>query len=212
VEELHQTVMFPAIRPQYSTQQCFDLLEALPPLKRVIIERVWECALSHYRTTNRLLTLADLKSLFNRKYTNNDGPKTITSYSRARAKYPMLVPWPIRKGQRPPWEGGVRAEAAPVERKDDDAAESDESLFRKLAPGDQVAAGQLTFRDGNFYLNGKLAAMEALENGLVRWRPIVGLVAAGLATAVMVDSLDGVMGDGLRFCHMLHVLAPMLTR
>ena len=112
------------------------------------------------------------------EYASRQTEETITSYSRAHRKYPMLLPWPILHGQRPPWEDAILSDETPIERVDEDAATAPEE-------------GQLVFRDGTFYLNGFPAALE-VHDGFVRARmnigPILSLVAAGIAEAFMWDS------------------------
>lgn len=193
--------MFPGIRSQYSAQQCLELLMSLPPLKRLIIERVWDCAEVHYRTLYAPeIKLVHLNSLLRRKYA--DEPRSISAYSRAHRDYPMLLWWPILRGQRRPWEGAVMPEDAPVERTENDSV---------LPRGEQILAGQLRFRDGVFYMDDMPVELWG-EDGIVRVRSLVNLIAASIATAIMVDDLDGKLDGALRFCHMLHSLAPLVTR
>lgn len=191
-------------QPPYSPRHYRDLLEACPDRK--IIERVWECALHHHGTTRAPFTITDLDVLLKDLF--NDRPNSVSSYSRAHVKHPLLLPWPIERGMRPPWEGVEPDEAAIV-----------------VVDQDRAALGQLgTDEDGVLYAGGHPVEVngdpvEITEDGLLRVRlsralhvlrnPRLTMVAAGFVVYPVLDGADG-RYDGI--VHWCHVFAGIVQR
>ena len=187
--------MFPDLRTHPTPAQLYERLQSLPRLKRLIIERVWDCAKHHYRDTKTQLTVADLEVLLRDLYF--DQPKSLKSYSRAHSEYPDLLPWPITYGMRPPWESD----------------EAEPELVDRAA--DQMRNGQLYFTETAFEVIASSGARTHAQlviapDGSVRARLLMNVLAA-VFTVIALDIRDGKPDGVIHWCVVLgHMLSQRL--
>ena len=195
VVSIGQSHMFP--QPKPSPSECLTRLQSIPPIDRLIIERAWECALDRYaHNKTPALQQVELKQRIRAKY-KPDKPYSGSSWDRAHREYPELLPWPISYGQRPPWEG-VALDADPVEP----------------AREDQAPVGVLVLPEGTVFESAdgqRVAArhLNVLCNGVLRWP--LGIVAAGFASFLLLDGMDGKYDHVIHWCWVFAESAARLT-
>jgi hypothetical protein len=71
-------------------------IDSLPEDTPDVVRNIWTAALEYYDSGPRYRLTREQAA--RRAYIS---PRT---FDRARKKYPDLLPWPIRRGDRPPWE------------------------------------------------------------------------------------------------------------
>lgn len=80
-----------------------ETVDMFPDLLPEIVVRIWKAHDRHYATGTRTPpTRAQIE-----RYLKDDetyGPSSLSEIDRARKRYPKLLPWPILRGQRRPWE------------------------------------------------------------------------------------------------------------
>jgi hypothetical protein len=167
-------------------------LDMFPEIREIVV-RIWEAALAHYATgTRKVLTREALSDRLREDGTN--GPHSLSTIDRALHKYHELLPWPIKRGMRPPWE--TPPEKAPTSESlhviDDEPIE--------LRPGDRV-------RLASFDERGAIRMVEAVldEDGIPRGitrliSSTSAVVAATMTAALVLDCLDGQVDTIIRWC------------
>jgi hypothetical protein len=166
----------------------FEQPDMFPDLLPDIVVRIWRAHLRHYRTgTHKVPSREELV-----RYLEADPgkPASAATIDRARRQYPRLLPWPIRRGQQPPWliDPSLLAEyGAPVE----------------VPATDHV-------RLVAFDEHGGATALEVVadEHGILRlvsrWRDHSAAFAAGMVGTVMLDVMtDGRLDGIIRWCRIL---------
>ena len=85
-----------------SVDSSFEQADMFPDLIPDIVVRIWRAHQRHYRTqTRKPPTREQLRSYLE---ADPGKPASKSTINRARNDYPkLLTPWPIRRGQRPPW-------------------------------------------------------------------------------------------------------------
>jgi hypothetical protein len=178
--------MFPDLRRHPSPRQLAQALDRLPEGERAIILRTWDCADHHYRHTKLPFDQAQLGALLERY---PDKPKSLASFDRAHRKYPLLLPWPIKRGDKPPW-----IEDTPID---------DQQVM--LTRRDQIDVGQM------FYLppvevedelgTKRLARLIIDRSGAVRGALLSA--AAMLSGFCLLDAMDGKLDGIIHWCAVL---------
>ena len=145
----------------------------LPP----IVQRIWDVVLhKHYAgATHQTPTRQAIANLLLEHY--RDQACSLASVNRAFHTYPHLLPWPIRRGQLPPWIEEPKPEAV-----------VDCEPLRLMAFGD----------------DGQPCIVEAVvdkRTGVPRI--ITHAVAAGFAMVPLLDALDGVTDHVIHWCRIL---------
>jgi hypothetical protein len=85
-----------------------DFSQFIPASVPPIVARIWQAADVYYADPRRFFeppTYAQLSKVLYDLYPDKAG-STATIF-RAHSKFPTLLPWPIRRGMRPPWEQSV---------------------------------------------------------------------------------------------------------
>jgi len=172
---------------------------ALAEHTRKAVDRGWECALHHYKHTKARLEREDLRQLLLALY--NDSPRSLSAFDRAHRICPLLLPWPIQYGQRPPWEGGdiddTPIDPRPVDLRDYQG---------------EISSGQLVLGEDGPTVDGKPVRLEVVK-GVVR---VLGTtftgVAATFSAIAIADGMDGTIDQTIHWCRVvLAGLAPHLT-
>lgn len=178
--------MFPELRRRLTPAEYRTRLETLPEGERLIIIRVWECADRYYKNSSTVYDM-DREELRLRLRRYPDGPTSLSSVDRAHHRHPDLLPWPIKRGMRPPW-AEIEPELEPITR----------------APADGVSGTQLALIDVVDPTGGKKtkAALVVRENGQVYARLMAAMTGMA-ATIVMMDGLDGKIDQIVHWCRFL---------
>jgi hypothetical protein len=166
--------------------------DGLPP---VIVQRIWAAHAAHFSGPYRNVRLTMLvlcghleKPLGHPEWENL--PSSQSTVERARRKYPKLLPWPMTRYMRPPWEDQPEVLADPnvVVPRAEDRSDHPSGEVRLLATLDGDSLPVVVD------VNGIVRVLKNLPSSLV--------AAAAMLTGIHVtDGLDGRMGDALHWCH-----------
>jgi len=168
----------------------FEQSELFPEVIPDAVARIWKAVLDWYRL-NRF-GAPTVQQIVDRMLLNDPAlPASVEYIRQRRLKHPDLLPWPIRRGQRPPWlhEALLPIDEAPV----------------VLAPTDTL---HLTTLEGNTVEvivgeDGLLHLVRKWSGGMTS-----GLVAA-LTAFIWLDAVDGHIDRVIHWCRVLAGVAHL---
>jgi hypothetical protein len=161
-----------------------------PDLLPEIVVRIWQAARRHYATgTHRTMTRIQLVKQLE---ADPGKPASTSTVDRARHDYPKFLPWPIKRGQLPPWETQPEILADLTDATPPVTTTTE--IHRIVEFGD----------DGTFHE----VQVISDSNGLLRLashvRHILPALIAGTFGFVLIDVMSDGRADGLiRWCMLL---------
>lgn len=179
--------------------------QLFPDLIPDIVVRIWKAVGRHYDTGTRLMPTREM--IVRLLAEDADKPASLSTVDRARRDFPDLLPWPIKRGQQPPW----------LTRPD--------MLIEHHPLGSVASADGLLSDSTQLHLrweasdeHGRRQTVEAVtdEHGVLRlvtrWRDTTATVAAALASFGLLDLLsDGRLDGVVHWCRLLERAAHILA-
>ena len=172
----------------------FEQSEMFPDVIPDIVMRVWKAVLGWYATGTH--NEPTVQQIVNRMVDPSVGdptlPASVETIRRARKTFPDLLPWPIKRGQLPPWRTKPELlekliDATPLELKAPDV------LHLQTLEGVTVEVSMGA--DGVYRI--------------VRWMGgIAGAVAAACAAMLVLDGMDGHLDHVIHWCLLLAKAIP----
>jgi len=162
----------------------FEQSELFPEVIPDSVARIWKAVLDWYRLNH--FGTPTVQQIVDRMLLNDPAlPSSVEYIRQRRIKHPDLLPWPIRRGQRPPW---LHELTQPI----------DETPV-VLNPSDTL---HLTT------LEGVQVEVAVGEDGILRivrrWSGgIAGATAVAYAALIILDGMDGTYDHIIHWCRVL---------
>jgi hypothetical protein len=170
----------------------YVLFPDLPDIP-LIVRRIWVEALAYYDTKTAVpLTQRHIsKGLLRR---NPELPGSLSTVERAFRTYDDdLLPWPILRGMRPPWESMSVPEST--------SALSTDSEPVRLQIQDHLLQWEAFDERGDKHTVQAVAD----KNGLLHLvaRRMITMLAAGISAMITLDGLDGHIDAAIHWCRII---------